>query len=166
MENNLTPFLLLGGFNAAELWPILNLVVISWLLMAFAPRWKYTPSIVLIPCLIHSFIYSAGLLSMVLFGNVNGSFSSLEGIVSLFHDPNVVFIGWVHYLAFDALIGRLILLDSLERGTSIAVHFYVVVPILFATLMAGPLGWMLYQLACAVSLLPPRISGDQKCKDQ
>lgn len=170
MEENLLPFRLLGGFNAAELWTLNNLVMISWLSMAFAPRWKYTPSIVVTVALMHSFIYSAGFLSLVLFENMNEinedgvqpSFDSLQGVVALFQDPNNVFLGWVHYSAFDALVGRSILLDSLERRTSTAMHFCIVVPILLLTLLAGPFGWMLYQVVGALSLLPPKCNGDHQ----
>lgn len=156
---SLKPFRLLGGYNAAELWPSINLVRISWLLMAFLPRWKHTSSIVFICACIHSFIYSAGILPQFLLGESSSDdppdFSTLEGIVKLFQDPNNVFLGWMHYVAFDALIGRSILIDSVERGTPLIFHFCMVVPCLFFTLMSGPMGWLLYQVL-SVTFLPSR----------
>ena len=56
------------------------------------------------------------------------SFSSLEGIVTMFKDSSNVFAGWIHYLAFDALVGRWIVMDLTKRGASKQFHFAVVIP--------------------------------------
>ena len=60
------------------------------------------------------------------------SFSSLEGIVTMFKDSSNVFAGWIHYLAFDALVGRWIVMDLTKRGASTQFHFAVVVRRRFA----------------------------------
>jgi hypothetical protein len=103
LASQLKAFKLLGGYNAAELWPFLNVVMVTWVLLAVAPRWKYTPMISLIPPILHAIIYVGGVLSLTLFaapddGETQAAevdFSSLEGVVNLFKDPNGVFIGWV-----------------------------------------------------------------------
>ena len=48
--------------------------------------------------------------------------------------------------AFDLLVGRGIILDSLSSpsGFSLLFHIFAVVPCLFLTLMAGPVGFALY----------------------
>ena len=44
----LVPFPLLGGLDAGELWPVCNLVLPTWALLAFAPRWAHTPTLTLV----------------------------------------------------------------------------------------------------------------------
>lgn len=70
-----------------------------------------------------------------------GGFSSLAGVAQLFGNPWLLLAGWVHYLAFDLLIGTWEVEDARRRGVR---HFFVV-PCLFLTFMFGPAGWLLYQ---------------------
>jgi hypothetical protein len=69
-----------------------------------------------------------------------GSFSSIEGVRSLFANDSSLTAGWLHYLAFDLFVGTWIARDSVERG----VHGLVVIPCLGLTLMFGPAGLLLY----------------------
>jgi Domain of unknown function (DUF4281) len=80
-------------------------------------------------------------------------FTSLDGVVTIFQDPNNVFVGWIHYIAFDLLVARMICLDSVERqgGSSsttwsLTCHVLIVVPCMFATIMIGPTGFLLYMI--------------------
>ena len=75
-------------------------------------------------------------------GEADGGFSTLDGVASLFRHPWVLLAGWLHYLAFDLLIGTWEARDSVERG----VPRWLLVPCLFLTLMFGPMGWVLYRL--------------------
>eukprot|EP00594_Rhizosolenia_setigera_P020104 CAMPEP_0178956670 /NCGR_PEP_ID=MMETSP0789-20121207/10422_1 /TAXON_ID=3005 /ORGANISM="Rhizosolenia setigera, Strain CCMP 1694" /LENGTH=149 /DNA_ID=CAMNT_0020638703 /DNA_START=119 /DNA_END=565 /DNA_ORIENTATION=- len=146
IDSELKPYALLGGYNAKELWPTVNLILPTWFLLAVAPRWKYTPTLTLAGPIIIAAIYTLSAISMMFTGEDGGNaseidFSTLEGIVTLFKDPNGVFVGWVHYVVYDALVGRWIMLDSVERGCSTMVHVLVIVPCLFLALMFGPMGW-------------------------
>ena len=144
---NLKPFPLLGGYNAEELWPLVNLILPSWMLLVFLPKWKYTPTLSLIGPILHAILYTLGVISTIVYADENSpeiDFSSLEGIVELFKEPSGVFIGWIHYCVYDALVGRYITLDSVERGASTLVHVTVIIPTLFLSLMFGPMGWLLY----------------------
>jgi uncharacterized membrane protein YraQ (UPF0718 family) len=71
-----------------------------------------------------------------------GGFSSLEGVMILFQSPTAVFGGWIHYLVFDLFIGAWIVRDAKRQG----INHWFTLPILFATLMAGPAGLLLYLL--------------------
>ena len=171
MPLQLKPFALIG-LDAAQLWPLTNLVLPAWLLLAFAPSWRHTAKLTLIPPLVHSLLYALCVLSV--FGDPSGEgppdFGSLQGVVKLFQDPNGaspdnlpsthtthtshrnfvvadwagVFAGWVHYLVFDLFVGRWIVEDSQARGCSLLLHFVAVVPCLVSTLMLGPLGFLCY----------------------
>mmetsp|Transcript_33568 Transcript_33568/g.80311 ORF Transcript_33568/g.80311 Transcript_33568/m.80311 type:complete len:167 (-) Transcript_33568:612-1112(-) len=143
----LLPLPLLGGLDADELWPVCGLVLPTWALLAFAPRWAHTPTLTLVSPVLHAAIYALGVLSVFVFGGDASSevdFNSLEGVVTLFKDPNVVFVGWIHYICYDALVGRWVVMDSIERGASAMVHVFAIVPCLFFCLMWGPVGFLIY----------------------
>jgi hypothetical protein len=72
-----------------------------------------------------------------------GGFSSLPDVALLFQNKWLLLAGWVHYLAFDLLIGAWEVRDARERG----VPHLLVLPCLALTFMFGPAGWLLYLLA-------------------
>jgi len=139
---------LLGGYTAEELFPLVNFILIHWVLLAFLPRWKHTKALTLICPIAYSALYTLIFLSVLIYQEQipGASFTSLKGITIVFEDPSNLFAGWVHYVVFDGLVGRWIVCDSVERGASILFHCAVVFPCLFFTLMSGPIGFMLYML--------------------
>lgn len=72
----------------------------------------------------------------------SGGFSSLGGVAALFSDPWILLAGWLHYLAFDLLVGRWEVQDGAQRGLSP----WLVAPCLALTFMFGPAGWLCYSL--------------------
>lgn len=72
-----------------------------------------------------------------------GGFGSLEAVATLFSNRWLLLAGWVHYLAFDLLVGRWEAQDAARLGISP----WLVAPILFLTFMFGPAGWLLYMAA-------------------
>ena len=111
-----------------------------WALLAVAPRWPWTQRLVhalWVPC-----VLAVGY-AWALFSNTpaeGGSFSSLPGVMVLFAQPHAALAGWIHYLAFDLFIGAWEVRDAQRRDIP---HVWVL-PCLFFTLMAGPLGLLLY----------------------
>ena len=83
-------------------------------------------------------------------------FMSLEGVVTMFQNPNVVFVGWVHYIVFDLLVGRYISMDAVSRGASHLFYATFIVPCLFLTLMTGPVGFLLYAIVRPIALPAPK----------
>jgi Domain of unknown function (DUF4281) len=69
-----------------------------------------------------------------------GNFQSLAGVATLFASPGVLLAGWVHYLAFDLLVGRAIVDDAHTQGIS----RWAVLPCLPLTFMFGPVGLLAY----------------------
>ena len=80
---------------------------------------------------------------------IKGNFRSLAGVVSLFRSPRVVLAGWIHYLAFDLMVGLFIAADGARVGIA---HAWLI-PVLIFTLMFGPAGLLVY-LAIRVWLVP------------
>lgn len=76
------------------------------------------------------------------FGRGEGGFGSLDEVALLFGDRGVLLAGWIHYLAFDLLIGAE-LADKAERER---VPALVMPPIFVLTFMLGPIGFLAYHL--------------------
>ena len=70
------------------------------------------------------------------------SFSTLDGLMSLFSSKEAVRLGWIHYLAFDMLAGLYIVRDAEKNNLP---PYSITICLLF-TFMAGPLGWTSYIL--------------------
>lgn len=127
-----------------------------WLLMIFAPRWGVTARVMraplapLLPALAYLVLVAPkvpALLPMFLQ-------PKLAEVSALLGSPEGATLGWLHFLAFDVFVGRWIYLDSRERGLSA----WLISPVLFFTLMFGPVGLLAYLaiLAVASRRLPSR----------
>jgi hypothetical protein len=124
-----------------DLYMLLNqLVLVGWVLLIFAPRWKVTIMIVrsgLFPAL---FAVVYFVLAVLYFNPIAVDFSSLSGLMQGFEDPNLVVMGWAHYLVFDLFVALWIISDS-ER---LRIKHFWMIPILILNLMAGPIGFLIY----------------------
>lgn len=154
----------LAGQTVADLWPVTNWMLPAWLLLAILPRWKYTKWLTLVPPIFHSIIYAVIIIPLMMSSKETADFTSLEGVFKLFQDPNAVFVGWIHYLAFDLLVGRAICMDALERGASNLFYYCMVVPCLFCTCMLGPTGFLLYSIIRTIGLPAPTPKGNLEAK--
>jgi hypothetical protein len=67
-------------------------------------------------------------------------FGLLAGVVTLFSVPELVLAGWIHYLAFDLFVCAWEVKDAQKEG----IHHLVLIPCLLVTLMAGPVGLVLF----------------------
>ena len=117
-----------------------RLAMLSWLLLIFFPRWKWTARFVTacaIPLLLGVlYIYLVG----TYFWTADGGFNSLQQLSQLFQNPHVLLAGWIHYLAFDLFVGSWEVRDAQQLG----IHHLFVVPALALTFMFGPAGLVVY----------------------
>ena len=119
-----------------------SLAMLNWLLLLIAPRWKWTGrivvgmSITLLAALYVFFVFQA--LNMEDMSN----FGSLEGVMALFTNEQAVLVGWIHYLAFDLMVGYHITRDAAKHNIN---HLFIV-PCLLCTFMLGPTGLLIYFL--------------------
>ena len=116
------------------------LVLPGWLLLIFAPRWKWSARIIagaVIPLLL-ALVYLY--LIVTHFRGSEGGFGSLMEVSKLFQNPYNLLAGWVHYLAFDLFIGSWEVRDAQRVG----VRHLLVVPCLALTFLLGPVGLLLY----------------------
>lgn len=129
--------------NAESLFSILNTAILpAWLMLIAAPGWRGTRILVRSGAysLVYALVY-AGLIALH-FGGSDGGFSTLAEVQSLFSQPYLLLAGWVHYLAFDLLVGSWIVKDAQCRGIR---HTWIV-PSLVLTFLFGPIGWGSYRL--------------------
>ena len=116
------------------------IALIAWAMLAFLPRKPIVMASVLffgvgLLCLVYTIMFAAQATTIV-----NGDFTTIEGIRALFATDGGIVLGWTHYLAFDLFVGQWIARDADNKGF----HRLVQLPVLFSTLMAGPIGLLLW----------------------
>jgi hypothetical protein len=123
------------------------LALVGWIVLIGFPHWQLGRELVIgIIVALLSFIYSY----LVFFGKrhddpalkIRGSFWSLKGVMGLFKSPRAVLAGWIHYLAFDLMIGLYVLNDAAVNNIS----HWMLIPCLLLTLLFGPAGLLVYFL--------------------
>jgi len=67
-------------------------------------------------------------------------FGTLASVMELFTAENTVLAGWVHYLAFDLLVGMWIL----DQNKELEISHLLIIPCLLGTFMLGPIGFLLF----------------------
>src|SRR5918998_5170721 len=144
-----------------ELFKLSNLLVAPfWLMMILLPRWRFTdrvmrsPWVALGPAVLYAVLTTPRLLALapVLLR------PELPTIAALLGTPEGATIAWAHFLAFDLFVGRWVYLDARGRGVSA----WVTSPILFLTLLAGSLGFLLH---LAARRLFGRVSSEEAARD-
>lgn len=127
-----------------------NLMVLPfWALMILPPRWRWTGRIMRSPFVSVAPALLYAVLVLPRLGAIWPAIarSTLPAIATLLGSPEGATIAWAHFLAFDLFIGRWIFLDSQERRVSPL----LMAPVLFLTLMLGPLGFLIYLVIRAVA---------------
>jgi hypothetical protein len=117
-----------------------GVATVGWLLLVLAPRWRWTDRLVLRGwwSLFLSAIY---LLLIVRFmPGAAGGFGSIAEVRALFGSDALLVAGWVHYLAFDLLVGAF----EIRQSQTIGIPHLMVVPALILTFLFGPIGLLLF----------------------
>jgi len=116
--------------------------LIGWVLLAFAPLRRAALVLGARIVAVGMAVLYAGLLigSVAGGGATEVDFTTLSGLTAGFARPEAVLVGWVHYLAFDLWVGAWAVEDAGRRR----VPHWAMLPALFLTLMAGPIGLLIY----------------------
>ena len=125
-----------------------TLAMSGWLILLLLPRrWSWLNQL---PALWIPLALSLGysLLIGLYFFQAEGGFDSLQNVQQLFTNPMAALAGWVHYLAFDLLIGSRIA----RKADELHISRLIQAPILLATFMFGPLGYLLFMLLKSSSI--------------
>lgn len=131
---------------------LVNVVALAaWAMLAFLPRKPIVMALVLflgvgLLCLAYTLMFAGLFGGWLDAGRVPGvppadlTDYSIDGIRALFMSDGGIVLGWTHYLAFDLFVGQWIARDADNKGF----HRLVQLPFLFLTLMAGPIGLLLW----------------------
>ena len=122
------------------------LALSGWIVLALAPLspvWAQRISGLAIPAIL-SVGYTA--LMLAFWSGAEGGFGSLADVMALFRSPQIVLAGWVHYLAFDMLIGAWVVRTARREG----IAHLLVLPCLALTFLFGPTGFITFLALRAV----------------
>jgi hypothetical protein len=130
--------------TATEVFSIANMIAMPmWVLMLFFSKWKVTRFLIdfkVIPLAL-AFIYAIYIFQAIQIGGMM-DFGSLASIMALFTEKNALLAGWVHYLAFDLLVG----MWMLDQNKELRINQLLMAPCLFLTFMLGPIGFLLFMI--------------------
>ena len=117
-----------------------RVAMLGWVALALSPLAPRATQIVggLVLPVGLSLGYTA--LVLVYWSRATGGFDSLANVMALFDHPMIALAGWVHYLAFDLLVGAWQARTARREGFP---HL-LLLPCLAATLMFGPAGLALF----------------------
>jgi Domain of unknown function (DUF4281) len=113
-----------------------------WALIIFAPRASLTARVLASPWVVVPpiILYAWAILPALPQALPVVAQPELESVAALLGEPRGTLAGWMHFLAFDLFVARFIVLDARERE----LPWFVLSPILLATLLLGPLGLLSY----------------------
>ena len=123
----------------------------AWALLIFLPTWRGTRWLArsaIVPALL-CVLYVIGIVAQISASGLGfmREFGTAEGVARLLSNPDIAIVAWIHFLAFDQLVGIFIYRDNMH-------HRYVPIPVqsvfLFFTFMLGPVGFLSYYLARAI----------------
>ena len=114
-----------------------------WVLMLFLSKWKVTRFLIdfkVIPLAL-AFMYAIYIFQAIQTSGMM-DFGSLTSVITLFTEENAVLAGWIHYLAFDLIVGMWVL----DQNKELKINQLVMAPCLFLTFMLGPIGFLLFMI--------------------
>lgn len=134
----------------SEVFKIVGMLAMPmWILMVFLPKWKGTRFLIdykIIPIAL-SIVYVVYIIQAMQIGG-GMDFGSLQSVMALFTEEHAVLAGWVHYLAFDLLVGMWIL----NQNQTVKIHHLLIIPCLVGSFMLGPVGFLLFMMMRAIKL--------------
>lgn len=129
--------------NLEYTYKLLNLIILlPWILMIVFPQKAFTRKLINGAFFPMFMAIAYTLLFVIFMGKGEGGMSSLADLRLAFDHSGILLLAWVHYLAFDLLVGSWIFFDAQQKGIA---HAWLI-PCLILTLMAGPVGFLLYYI--------------------
>lgn len=117
------------------------LAMVGWLVLLVSPRlpvWSDRIAGLAVPIVL-AMVYVT---IIVLYPIESGGFGSFAEVTELFSNPQALLAGWIHFLAFDLIIGAWIC----RKARAENIRFLFVLPCLPVTFLFGPAGFLLFSL--------------------
>lgn len=138
-----------------DIFQIWNMMAMAgWLALLaspFLPKLTDRIAALVIPVLLA--IAYAGLI-LAFWSGAEGGFDTLPNVMQLFTQPEIALAGWIHYLAFDLLIGAW----EVRTARAERIPFLVVIPCLALTFLFGPAGYLAFTALRAARAAIPSTS--------
>ena len=127
--------------SSDRLFELANMVaLVGWLSLLCSPLLPRLSQIIaglVVPALLGT-LYAG--LALAFWSSAKGGFGSLDQVAALFDTRELLLAGWVHYLAFDLMVGAW----QVRRARAEGIAFMLVVPCLVLTFLFGPAGLVLF----------------------
>src|SRR5688500_4168320 len=95
-----------------------NIAMAGWIILIFLPFWFHSDKFILgIIIALLAIVYAWLVMDSFQFSDIK-KFGSLQGVMELFQNPVMLTAGWVHYLAFDLLVGIFIKRNAVKHNIS------------------------------------------------
>lgn len=117
-----------------------GIAMLGWLLLISAPKWKWTGRFIMGFILVLLALIYTYTIVLTFDPTVMESFSRLDGVMALFSNETAVLAGWIHYLAFDLMVGMFIVSNADKNN----IKHWMTIPALLGSFMFGPAGLLLY----------------------
>ena len=129
----------------SNLYKIVNIIAtLGWVILIFFPSWNLADTVIIKGIVVGLSLFYIYLLfirkDIKNEDYPKGNFTSLDGVILLFKNPRNLLSGWVHYLAFDLMLGIYIKSQAIEIGMSHSLQ----IPCFILTLVLGPVGFLLF----------------------
>lgn len=123
-----------------------TLALLGWIALFTLPKNKWSKrSVQPVIVTLLTLIYTMLVIHTLTFDDLQ-SFGSLAGVMKLFTNSTAVLAGWVHYLAFDLMIGLYIL----NSGQKHLIHHALLIPCLIFAFMLGPVGLLFFTIVRSI----------------
>lgn len=129
------------------------LAMTGWIALAFSPLAARATIIYagLVVPVVLAVSYTA--LILAFWSSAEGGYDSLQNVMRLFDSPHAALAGWVHYLAFDLLVGAW----ATRTARAESVPHYLLLPCLGLIFWFGPIGFLLFlAIRAGLSLRAPK----------
>lgn len=128
-----------------------SLAMAGWLALALSPlRPRVAQALAgwIIPAVIG--LAYAGLIARY-WGESSGGFGSLDEVSALFQSRGLLLAGWLHYLAFDLMVGAW----EVREAERVGLPHWTILPALVLTFLFGPIGLLVFLALRAARLRGP-----------
>mmetsp|Transcript_10205 Transcript_10205/g.29248 ORF Transcript_10205/g.29248 Transcript_10205/m.29248 type:complete len:158 (-) Transcript_10205:168-641(-) len=129
-----------------ELLFLQNVALPGWIALALMPKNRMAHRFAVFLAVLAGLLYTALMVTMSAEGSLDDfkleTMTSLDGLTKAFTRKELVLAGWIHYVAFDLMAAVWSCQDAAKRD----VPHLLLLPVLFFTLMAGPIGLVLYMI--------------------
>jgi hypothetical protein len=126
-----------------------KLAALAWLALAVSPtRARWTGRVRFFSGRVVPLLLSVAYVALfAATGMRDGGFGSIDAVQRLMAVPELLTAGWLHYLAFDLIVGTWIA----ERAGALGIPHLVVLPLLALTFLFGPAGLVAFAIVSAVA---------------